>query len=160
MSATAQFDLVLPNLEATQALAARLADVARPGLTLLLDGPVGAGKSTLAREILRNLMAREGRVEDIPSPTFTLVQTYELSGFEAWHSDLYRLSSVDELIELGLETAFETAFCLVEWSGRLGTLRPLCAIEIALTPDKTDPDKRYCVLSGPDDVLNQLMAAS
>lgn len=105
----------------TTALACQIAPHLCAGDTLLLDGPVGAGKSLMCREIIR---ARLMRDEDIPSPTFTLVQTYDAGDVEIWHSDLYRISGVDELIELGLEDAFETAISLVEWPARLGNFRP------------------------------------
>ncbi len=105
----------------TAAFAREIAPHLRAGDTLLLDGPVGAGKSLICREIIR---ARLMRDEDIPSPTFTLVQTYDAGDVEIWHSDLYRISGVDELIELGLEDAFETAITLVEWPARLGNFRP------------------------------------
>ncbi len=105
-------------------MAETLADLARPGLVILLDGPVGAGKTTLARQVIQTLLSKAGHVEDVPSPTFTLVQTYELEEFEIWHADLYRLTSTGELSELGLDLAFETAFCLVEWPDRLGAETP------------------------------------
>ena len=85
----------------TAALARMLAATARPGDTILLDGPVGAGKTHFARAFIR---ARQGEAaEDVPSPTFTLVQTYDdPMGTEIWHADLYRLTDPSELDELGL----------------------------------------------------------
>ena len=100
------------------------------GDCLLLEGPIGAGKSHLARAFIR---ARLGRMEDIPSPTFTLVQTYQ-ADVEIWHADLYRLSHPDEVAELGLEDAFLHAICLIEWPDRLGRLTPANAIRIVLSP--------------------------
>ena len=100
------------------------------GDCVLLEGPIGAGKSHLARALIR---ARLGRMEDIPSPTFTLVQSYQ-ADVEIWHADLYRLSHPDEVAELGLEDAFSQAICLVEWPDRLGHLTPANAIRIALSP--------------------------
>ncbi|MEM7470290.1 MAG: tRNA (adenosine(37)-N6)-threonylcarbamoyltransferase complex ATPase subunit type 1 TsaE [Pseudomonadota bacterium] len=121
---TPPLELTLPNLDATKRLAAELATCAQPGLVVLLDGPVGAGKTTLARHTIQTLLSRAGRMEDVPSPTFTIVQTYEASSIEVWHADLYRLTSTDELAELGLDTAFDTAFCLIEWPDRLGSEAP------------------------------------
>ncbi len=78
---------------------------------MLLDGPVGAGKTTLARAAILSILPEP---EDVPSPTFTLVQTYDTTRGPLWHCDLYRLSSVLEIEELGLEEAFETAITLIE----------------------------------------------
>ena len=117
--------LTLPDQDATERLAARLAPRLGPGDTLLLDGPIGAGKTTFARALIR---ARLGRAEEVPSPTFTLVQTYEAADTEIWHADLYRLGDPQEVLELGLDEAFATAICLVEWPDRLGTALPRDAL--------------------------------
>lgn len=111
----------LDTLEQTQALAARFASILAAGDCLLLEGEIGAGKSAFARALIR---ARVGQNEDVPSPTFTLVQTYEAESVDIWHCDLYRLTSPDEALELGLDDAFQTAICLVEWPDRLGELAP------------------------------------
>lgn len=129
----------------TTAAGQRLAPLLRPGDTVALFGPIGAGKSTMARAIIA---ARLGAPEDIPSPTFTLVQIYETPEAEIWHADLYRLSSLDEVVELGLEDAFETAVCLVEWPERLGPLLPTSALRITLTP--TADDRRMMTLEWSD----------
>lgn len=121
--------LFLPDEVATDALGQRLAQRLRPGDTVLLEGPIGAGKSHLARAVIR---ARLGRMEDVPSPTFTLVQTYQAENAEIWHSDLYRIGHPDEILELGLEQAIGTAICLVEWPDRLGPYLPDDAMHIVL----------------------------
>ncbi len=113
----------------TSRLARVLAPRLRAGDTVLLEGPIGAGKSHFCRGIIRS---RLGRDEDVPSPTFTLVQTYE-DDPDIWHADLYRLTHPDEARELGLEEAFETAICLVEWPDRLGRYAPPGAIRIRLS---------------------------
>jgi tRNA threonylcarbamoyladenosine biosynthesis protein TsaE len=127
--------LALPTEAATEALARRLSGLARPGDVILLDGPIGAGKSCLARAFIR---ARLGEGEEVPSPTFTLVQVYDDpgartgGGTEIWHADLYRLTHPDEVGELGLDDAFKTAICLVEWPDRLGQHVPPGALCIRL----------------------------
>lgn len=104
----------------TTRLGRALAALLQKGDSLLLDGPIGAGKSHIARALIR---ARLGQDEDVPSPTFTLVQAYPGEP-DIWHADLYRLTHPDEVIELGLEDAFSTAICLIEWPDRLGSLLP------------------------------------
>ncbi|MCL4155780.1 UNVERIFIED_CONTAM: hypothetical protein GTU68_043316 [Idotea baltica] len=146
--------------EETAALARALASIATPGLCVLLEGPVGAGKSFFARSAIQALMAQIGGIEDVPSPTFTLVQTYELGPLDVWHADLYRLTTPDELIELGLELAFDTALCLIEWPDRLGDLRPHGALDLVLTPDSLYPDQRRVQISGPADIITRLIAAT
>jgi tRNA threonylcarbamoyladenosine biosynthesis protein TsaE len=126
-------NLFLPDEPATSALAARLARVARPGDALLLTGPLGAGKTALARAFIRALAADE-RLE-IPSPTFTLVQSYETPVATVHHYDLWRLKDARALEELGWDEA-QTGIVLVEWPDRLGPLTPAQALRltISLTP--------------------------
>lgn len=140
---TATLDLF--SQDQTHRLADLLAARAEPGLTLLLDGPVGAGKTTLARRIIQSRLAASGKMEDVPSPTFTIVQTYEADGLEIWHADLYRLTSTSELFELGLDAAFDSAFCMVEWPDRLGDANPP-ALRLDLGYGGTQ-DARSCTLS-------------
>jgi len=123
----------------TGKLADALAPLLQAGDVLLLDGDVGAGKTDLARKIIQNRMVKFDALEDVPSPTFTLVQTYELGGLEYLHADLYRLSHPDETYELGLERGFETAVCLIEWPDRLGSLTPTNAlhVDISITDELT-----------------------
>lgn len=124
--------LALSDPDATAALGARLAALLQPGDSLLLHGPIGAGKSHLARALIQH---RLGRMEDVPSPTFTLVQVYDAPGAEIWHADLYRLTHPDEVLELGLADAFATAICLVEWPDRLGSHCPPDALNLRLSDD-------------------------
>ena len=148
--------LDLASPEATDALAGRLADVLAPGDVVLLDGEIGAGKTHFARALIRAMQARAGApAEDIPSPTFTLVQTYEAGEIEVWHADLYRLTDPQEVEELGLTTAFETAVCLVEWPDRLGPLEPSGALRLRLNIPPGADDSRRLVATGPA----RLMAA-
>ena len=121
----------LPSEAHTKALAETFADCLQKGSTVLLSGNLGAGKSYFARSFIRH---RLGQNTDVPSPTFTLVQVYDDGPVEIWHCDLYRLTSVDELIELGLDDAFEEAICLIEWPERLGDLAPETSIHVELLP--------------------------
>ena len=106
----------------TQRLGEKLASFARPGDVLLLEGPLGAGKSCLSRAFIRALMQDPALA--VPSPTFTLVQGYETpGGLEIWHYDLWRLEGPDALEELGWDEAL-AGIVLVEWPERLGALTP------------------------------------
>ena len=115
------YTCTLASPEATADLAQELAPLLSNGDVILLQGGIGAGKTHFARSLIQHLMLEP---EDVPSPTFTLVQVYDGPDGEIWHSDLYRLSDPDEAVELGLEEAFETAICLVEWPDRLADLTP------------------------------------
>lgn len=117
---TAQTSFDLPDEEATAALARGLAGLLRPGDLVALSGDLGAGKTALARAAVRALA---GDDEEVPSPTFTLVQTYDAPSCTVWHFDLYRLSDPEEVVELGWDEA-RTGICLVEWPDRLGGLMP------------------------------------
>ena len=121
----------LPDEAATAALGARLAAALRPGEAICLYGPLGAGKSTLARGLVRALTTPD---EDVPSPTFTLVQFYVGPRFPLAHFDLYRLVRPEEAYEIGLDEALEDGAALIEWPERLeGRLPPdRLDIEIAL----------------------------
>ncbi len=146
---SARLTLALPSPEATAALGAWLAPRLAAGDTLLLEGPIGAGKTHLARALIQTRLAALGQMEDVPSPSFTLVQCYEAGGVELWHADLYRLTGPDEIAELGLEEAFERAICLVEWPDRLGPLTPPEALRLSLQPS-AEGDARTVVLEGAD----------
>ncbi len=128
--AAGALSLALPDQAATEALAARLAAVLRPGDVLAMGGDLGAGKTTLARALIR---AAAGAEVEVPSPTFTLVQTYDLPVGPIWHFDLYRLSGPDEVIELGWDEARAGGIALVEWPDRLGPLLPADRLEIDLS---------------------------
>lgn len=122
--------LDLATEDDTTRLGWALADLLHAGDSLLLDGPIGAGKSHVARALIR---ARLGDTEDVPSPTFTLVQTYP-GDPDIWHADLYRLTHPDEVVELGLEDAFANAICLIEWPDRLGSILPENPLRLKLEP--------------------------
>ena len=148
--------LILPLADeaATAALAAKLAARARPGDALLLEGPLGAGKSAFARAFLRAASGDPGL--EVPSPTFTLVQSYDLPAGDlptgdlptrpAFHFDLWRLDGPDGIEELGWEEARE-GISLIEWPDRLGPLRPEDALTITLAPGPTE-HARVATLTG------------
>lgn len=137
----------LSNPDATAEFARRLAPRLRAGDTLLLDGPIGAGKTHFARALITARLAASGRAEDIPSPTYTLVQTYDDGGAEIWHADLYRLTGPDEAVELGLSDAFASAICLVEWPDRLDPADAPQALRLSFAQGAGD-DERVVTLSG------------
>lgn len=135
--------LALPTLAATEALAARAAALARAGDAILLDGPLGAGKSAFARAFLR--AASGDATLDVPSPSYTLVQSYDLPRFRAHHLDLWRLDGPEALLELGWDD-MAADLVLVEWPDRLGPLAPADALRIALA--HAADETRAATLSG------------
>jgi len=140
----------LPDEAATEALARRLAPIVEPGDVLALWGDLGVGKTVFARAFVR---ARGDAFEDVPSPTFTLVQVYDpADGSDAltYHFDLFRLESFEEAYELGIEEAFSGGISLVEWPDRLGRLLPAHRLDIKLA-EGSAPDARCVVLEGYGD---------
>lgn len=138
--------LDLENPDATCALAGRIGARLRPGDVLLLEGGVGAGKTHFARCLIQSRLPVP---EDVPSPTFTLVQTYDAGAVEIWHADLYRLAGPSEIEELGLADAFTDAICLVEWPDRLGELTPGTALTLRFE-DGADESRRHLSLLSKD----------
>jgi tRNA threonylcarbamoyladenosine biosynthesis protein TsaE len=128
----------LPDEAATAALAARIARLARAGDVIALKGELGAGKTSFARAFIR----ARGGAEDVPSPTFTLVQVYELGQSAVWHFDCYRLRHPEEAWELAIEDAFNDAISLIEWPERLGPLVPPRRLLISLCPGSTATARR------------------
>jgi tRNA threonylcarbamoyladenosine biosynthesis protein TsaE len=128
--------MILADETATARLGEAIARVLRPGETVCLSGPLGAGKSTLARALIRSLTASD---EDVPSPTFTLVQFYEGPRLKVAHFDLYRLTDPDEAYEIGLDEALDEGAALIEWPERLQGRLPVdrLDVEIALA-DQTE----------------------
>jgi len=123
--------IALADEAATARFAARIAALARPGDVIALWGDLGAGKTTFARGFLRAL----GHAGEVPSPTFTLVQSYPLARATVCHIDLYRLGAPEEAWELGLEDAFAEAISLIEWPDRLGALLPEDRLDIHFADD-------------------------
>ncbi len=107
----------------------RLASVIKSGDVILLEGPLGAGKTTLARGLIQKFCG----AHDVPSPTYTLVETYENAECPLWHFDLYRLEKPEDVWELGLEDALDQAVALIEWPDRIEGLLPADALRLTIS---------------------------
>ena len=123
----------------TADFAARLAPLCRTGDILALEGTLGIGKTSLARAFVRALTDPD---EDVPSPTFTLVQIYETEFFPLYHFDLYRLDAPDDAVELGIDDAFADGVSLIEWPERLGALLPSRRLSLVLQAGDKPDDRR------------------
>jgi tRNA threonylcarbamoyl adenosine modification protein YjeE len=130
-SGGSSFAVVLPNEEAMRRLMLDIATALEPGDLVTLSGDLGAGKTTFARALIRHIAGDEGI--EVPSPTFTLIQTYELPRFPVVHADLYRLSGSSELAELGFDDLPENAVVLLEWPDRAAGFLPVDRLDIAFT---------------------------
>jgi tRNA threonylcarbamoyladenosine biosynthesis protein TsaE len=141
MTAPRQHDLIidLEDEAATAALASRLGPHLRPGDVVALRGDLGAGKTAFARALIQSLGDPD---DEVPSPTFTLVQTYETPAGSIWHFDLYRLSGADEVIELGWDEVRADGIALVEWPDRLGSLLPADRLDITISFGPTPGGRR------------------
>ena len=142
-----RIDRLLANEDETRQLAMDLAMAVQPHDIVTLEGDLGSGKSTLARALIRAI-AEDDRLE-VPSPTFALVQPYDLKRLPVVHADLYRVSSPDEIAELGWDEVSDKALLLVEWPARLGGALSgdRLEIELALVPGR-GPNARSAVLTG------------
>src|ERR1700681_2144719 len=127
----ASFTVTIPNQEALVAFMTDIAGALEPGDLVTLSGDLGAGKTTFARALIRYL-AGDDTVE-VPSPTFTFVQSYELPRFPVVHGDLYRLSGTAELAELGFDDLPDGAVVLLEWPDRAAGLLPPDRFDITFT---------------------------
>ncbi|SDD63453.1 tRNA (adenosine(37)-N6)-threonylcarbamoyltransferase complex ATPase subunit type 1 TsaE [Ruegeria marina] len=139
--------LSLESPEETARLAVAIGATLRPGDCILLAGEIGCGKTHFARSLIQSLLPSP---EDVPSPTFTLVQVYETDRGEIWHSDLYRLTAIEEIEELGLTDAFTDAITLIEWPDRLGSLAPENALSVNFVADPIHESRRVLTLSWTD----------
>jgi tRNA threonylcarbamoyladenosine biosynthesis protein TsaE len=144
----------LPDEEATRRLGRGLAALCRPGDVFALKGDLGTGKTVLARAFVG---ACEGHDEEVPSPTFTLVQTYETGRGPLHHFDLYRLERPEDAYELDIEEAFAEGISLIEWPERLGRLLPPAALTIGLS--HAGGDARRATLAGFSAWIHRLKEA-
>jgi tRNA threonylcarbamoyladenosine biosynthesis protein TsaE len=133
----AQLDLV--DETATEALAARLSAMCGRGDMISLKGDLGMGKTVFARAFIRS---RTSPDEEVPSPTFTLLQVYDTTSEAVYHFDLYRLKTADEILELGFEDALDDGVGLVEWPDRLGPYLPRDRLEVELIKGKSEHSRR------------------
>ncbi len=145
LSRSISLSLDLPDVAATAALAQAVAGRVRPGDVVALFGDLGTGKTTFARAFIHALSG--AAEEDVPSPTFTLVQVYERAPAPVWHFDLYRLERPEEVYELGFEDALAQGISLIEWPERLGPLLPRDRLDLRLN-FAADPNARLAELSG------------
>ena len=134
----------------TKDLAIRLKENLRNGDVILLKGEIGAGKSHFARSLIQAAM---DKIEDVPSPTFTLVQTYYTTVGPIWHADLYRLNDHNDVFELGLIDAFGHEIVLIEWPERLGYLEPSDALKVEIII--LENDKREVIFSTTSDMWKE-----
>ena len=138
-----QIDISLKDEQSTIALGATLAKTLKAGDFIALYGDLGAGKTTLARAIIRGFL---GENIEVPSPTFTLVQTYETPLFSIYHFDLYRIKSPDEIWELGWED-IGAGVTLVEWPERLGANLTVPRLEIKLCFNAKERFATFCAVN-------------
>ena len=145
-------EIALPDEAATRALARALTAVVRVGDVIALSGDLGSGKTAFARAFISALPAPEGEAggEEVPSPTFTLVQTYARRPAPVWHFDFYRVTRPEEAFELGLEEALAAGVSLVEWPERVAGLLPTRRLDLRLDFAQP-PDGRRAVLLGGGD---------
>ena len=142
----------LPCAEATGLFAQRLAPLLQMGDVLALKGELGAGKTTFARALIRALGAAD---TEVPSPTFTLAQSYQGQTCGIWHFDLYRLKSADEALELGIDEMRHDSVVLIEWPERLGVALARDRLEIVFEYG-ADEDARRVSLFGVNDWSERL----
>lgn len=135
------------SLSDMQKFAQQLAQLLQPSDLIALNGPLGAGKSTLSRLIIQSL---DDSIHEVPSPTFSLVQTYHLPKFTLWHFDLYRLNHAEELYDLDIEEAL-TGVSLVEWPLLIDQI-PLSfnKLTLTLTIGKNEEERLLTITCGPD----------
>jgi N-acetylmuramate 1-kinase len=147
MAASANFTVVLPDELATRRLAVDVANTLKPGDVLTLSGDLGAGKTTFARALIRHLAGDE--TVEVPSPTFTLMQSYDLPRFQVVHADLYRTGGWGELRELGFDDLSPDAVVLIEWPDRPGSRLPPDRFDVELTlAPKLKLEFRHARVSG------------
>ena len=135
-------EIITNSEEETILFAKRFADNLPANRIIFLEGPLGAGKSVFARALIRALCKDDSL--NVPSPTFTLLQTYENANTPIWHYDLYRLKDPDEMEELSWDDALSGGVVLIEWPERLGYLKPQ---GLMVTLEPLSPSSRKITVS-------------
>ncbi|KLN62697.1 ATP/GTP hydrolase [Kiloniella spongiae] len=144
-------EIVFADENETREFARKLAPFLQEGDVLALDGDLGAGKTAFSRALINAFPAIEGgeQIEEVPSPTFTLVQIYDRAEQQIWHFDLYRLEDPEEAYELGIEEAFSEGISLIEWPDRLGFLMPRGHLQVKLSYGQGETARALKFLGGP-----------
>ena len=141
-------NIPLADEAATERLAGQIAAGSRPSDVIGLSGPLGSGKTVFARAFIN---ARTADTQEVPSPTFTLVQEYEfpgeVEGIRVYHFDLFRIENSDDTFELGMDDAFQAGISLIEWPECISHRLPDDRLEITLTPGQ-DAGSRTADLHG------------
>lgn len=135
------------NQAGMESLARTLATIAKPRDVILLYGDLGMGKTVFSRAFVQSLTSPG---EDVPSPTFTLVQLYDTDKGTIWHFDLYRLKQPDEVYELGFEEALSDGISLIEWPERAERLYPRNRLEIRITVADAPDERRVALIPHGD----------
>ena len=144
-------EIALAGPEATEALARELAGRLRQGDVVALEGDLGAGKTVFARALVHALGAAAGvEIGHVPSPTFTLVQLYELPRFTVYHFDLYRLADADEIWETGIEDAFAGGVSVIEWAERIEDILPPGTIRIRFAFGTAETERLVRISNWPE----------
>ncbi len=154
---TLPIHLSLDDEAATQSIGGKIGPFLKAGDVICLTGPLGAGKSTLARAMIKVALKQgtghalgKAVEDDIPSPTFTMVECYDGGANPIYHYDLYRLDKAEDIIEIGLIDNIHSAITIIEWAERIAHMLPPSALILSLT-SKDDPDKRQLTILGADE---------
>ncbi len=145
------FEYFSPDEASTVIFGKKLAQMAKQGDIFALFGTLGMGKSVLARAFIQSLTG----AEEVPSPTFTLVQSYDAPDFEIFHYDLYRIKSPEEIFEIGMEEAVYQGVSLIEWPEMMGGYLPRNCFRVEITPQK---DGRKITISTASEEKRQRLA--